>query len=163
MAQSGEDVPADYQALPRKHLSRKSKVESQDHLMQLTMNTFRFEKLEVWQQARKLNRKIYDCTRGFPDEERYALMSQIRRASVSVASNIAEGSGRNSDVDFSRFLEISYGSLMEVISQLYLALDEKYIKEVQMQEISVAAHGLSAQIIALSRALGRQPRRTEGK
>ena len=140
-----------------------SKVESQDHLMQLTMNTFRFEKLEVWQQARKLNRKIYDCTRGFPDEERYALMSQIRRASVSVASNIAEGSGRNSDVDFSRFLEISYGSLMEVISQLYLALDEKYIKEVQMQEISVAAHGLSAQIIALSRALGRQPRRTEGK
>ena len=122
---------------------------------------FRFEKLEVWQQARKLNRKIYECTRLFPEEERYALVSQIRRASVSVASNIAEGSGRNSDADFSRFLEISYGSLMEVISQLYLALDVKYITEIQMKEISDAAHGLSAQIIALSRALGRKPRRSK--
>ena len=90
--------------------------------MERIPTTFRFEKLEVWQQARKLNRKIYECTRLFPEEERYALVSQIRRSSVSVASNIAEGSGRNSDADFSRFLEISYGSLMEVISQLYLCL-----------------------------------------
>ena len=88
------------------------------------LNTFRFQKVEVWQQARRLNKKAYICTRQFPESERFGLVSQIRRASVSISSNIAEGSGRNSDVDFSHFLEIAYGSLMEVISQLYLALDK---------------------------------------
>jgi four helix bundle protein len=121
--------------------------------------TFRFEKLEVWQQARKLNQKIYLFSHQFPESERFGLMSQIRRASVSISSNIAEGSGRNSDIDFSHFLEIAYGSLMEAISQLYLALDENYITQIQMDDISSDAHSLSAQIIALSKALGRKPRR----
>ena len=77
---------------------------------------FRFEKLEVWQEARKINQVIYRLTRKFPREELFAMTSQIRRASISVSSNIAEGSGRNSDKDFAHFLEQAYGSLMEVAS-----------------------------------------------
>jgi four helix bundle protein len=73
----------------------------------------------VWQQARLLNKKIYGLSKAFPSNEPYSLTSQIRRASISVSSNIAEGSGRNSDADFAHFLEIAYGSLMEVVSQLF--------------------------------------------
>ncbi|MEI6322459.1 MAG: four helix bundle protein, partial [bacterium] len=107
----------------------------------------------------KIARSLYSLSRQFPDAERFGLVSQIRRASVSITSNIAEGAGRNSDVDFSHFLEIAYGSLMESISQLYLALDENYITQIQMDDIAGDAHCLSAQIIALSKALGRKPRR----
>src|SRR4051812_47302113 len=90
---------------------------------------FRFEKLTVWQEARKLNRTIYSLTQKFPEAERFGVVSQLRRASVSVSANIAEGSGRNSDKDFAHFLEQSYGSFMEVASLLYLALDEGYLTE----------------------------------
>jgi four helix bundle protein len=78
---------------------------------------FRFEKLEVWQNAIEFAGRVYDFTRPFPADERFGLTSQMRRAAVSISSNIAEGSSRNSDVDFRRFLEIAYGSLMEVVSQ----------------------------------------------
>jgi len=66
---------------------------------------FRFERLNVWQTARGLNRQVYRLARKLPDYELYAMTSQIRRASVSVSSNIAESSGRNSDKDFAHFLE----------------------------------------------------------
>ena len=126
----------------------------------MIVKIFRFEKLEVWQQARKLNRKVYECTKAFPDTERYALVSQLRRASVSVSSNIAEGAGRNSDVDFARFLEIAYGSLMEVVSQLFLALDEGYLEQTKWDEIASDAHVIASQLAALSKSLGREPRRS---
>jgi four helix bundle protein len=122
------------------------------------MKQFRFQKLEVWQQARLLNKKIYELSRAFPTNEAYALTSQIRRASISVSSNIAEGAGRNSDADFAHFLEISYASLMEVISQLYLALDQDYITETQLEIISTDADLLASQIVALSMTLGRASR-----
>lgn len=122
------------------------------------MKQFRFQKLEVWQQARLLNKKIYELSRAFPTNEAYALTSQIRRASISVSSNIAEGAGRNSDADFAHFLEISYASLMEVISQLYLALDQDYISETQLEIISTDADLLASQIVALSKTLGRASR-----
>lgn len=134
-------------------------AESQKDFMNGSPKTFRFERLEVWQQARLLNKKIYVCSRQFPESERFGLVSQIRRASVSISSNIAEGAGRNSDTDFAHFLEIAYGSLMEAISQLYLALDENYITQVQLDDITSDAHSLSAQIIALSKSLGRKPRK----
>ena len=110
------------------------------------MKQFRFQKLDVWQQARMLNKKIYSLSRAFPSHEAYALTSQIRRASISVSSNIAEGSGRNSDADFAHFLEIAYGSLMEVISQVFIALDEGYITQLQMDEIASEAHFLASQL-----------------
>lgn len=82
---------------------------------------FGFEKLEAWQMAVDLANDIYQATGRFPNEERFGLTAQTRRAAVSIAANIAEGRGRGSDRDFSRFLEIAYGSLMEVVSHLTIA------------------------------------------
>jgi four helix bundle protein len=84
---------------------------------------FRFEKLTVWQSARRLAGEVYAVSKAFPRDEAFGLTSQIRRAAVSIAANIAEGSGRNSDADFAHFLEIAYGSAMEVGSMLYIATD----------------------------------------
>jgi four helix bundle protein len=73
---------------------------------------FRFEKLDVWQRSIEFASRIYEATRSFPADERFGLTNQMRRAGVSISSNIAEGSGRVSDVDFARFVEIAYASLM---------------------------------------------------
>ena len=78
---------------------------------------FRFQKLQAWQKAVDWAQRIYAVTASFPNDERFGLTAQLRRSAVSVPSNIAEGSGRGSDRDFARFLEISYGSLMEALSQ----------------------------------------------
>jgi len=101
---------------------------------------------------------IYSLSGGFPSSELYTLTSQIRRASISVSSNIVEWSGRNSDADFAHFLEIAYASLMEVISQLYLALDQGYITDKQLELVSADADLLASQIVALSKTLGRASR-----
>jgi four helix bundle protein len=82
---------------------------------------FGFEKLEVWQRAIELTDTVYEFTRLFPSDERFGLTSQMRRASVSVAANIAEGSARSSTPDFTRFIEFSYSSLMELIAELTIA------------------------------------------
>lgn len=88
---------------------------------------FRFEKLDVWQRAIDHAGLIYTLTRDFPSDERFGLTNQMRRAAVSVSSNIAEGSGRVSDIDFARFLEIAYASLMEVVSQATIAHRQKFL------------------------------------
>ena len=80
---------------------------------------FRFEKLQVWQKAMDWVEHFCATTAEFPDTERYGLPSQLRRAAVSVSSDIAEGSSRKSDKDFARFLELSYGSLMEPVCQTW--------------------------------------------
>lgn len=108
--------------------------------------------------ARRLNHAAYQVTRDFPKSEQFGLTSQLRRASVSVSSNIAEGSGRNSDVDFAHFLEIAYGSLMEVVSQFYLALDEGYLEQNTFDSIAIEAQTLAAKIVSLSKSLGRSGR-----
>ncbi|HEY8899183.1 MAG TPA: four helix bundle protein [Chthoniobacterales bacterium] len=123
--------------------------------------TFRFEKLEVWQRAREFNRAAYDAVRHFPKSEEYALSAQLRRAAISVSSNIAEGSGRNSDADFAHFLEIAYGSLMEVVSQIYLAFDQSYMNESELNALLQKADVIAGQLSALARSLGREPRRTK--
>ena len=114
---------------------------------------FRFENLTVWQEARALNRKVYRLTRKFSEQEKFAMTSQIRRASVSVSSNIAEGCGRNSDKDFAHFLEQSYGSLMEVASLLYLALDEAYVPGDDLGNVFADIEKLAKGIAALNRSL----------
>jgi four helix bundle protein len=119
---------------------------------------FRFERIEAWQLARALNRKVYAVTRQFPKDEQFGLTSQLRRASVSVSSNIAEGSGRNSDVDFAHFLEIAYGSLMESVSQLFLAVDENYLNTDSFDSLLADADLLAGKIAALSKSLGRVSR-----
>ncbi len=114
---------------------------------------FRFEKLEVWQEARKINRTIYRLTRNFPKQEMFAMTSQIRRASISISSNIAEGSGRNSDKDFGHFLEQAYGSLMEVASTFFLALDEGYVKEAELGPLFDQLEILAKRVSSLNRSL----------
>ena len=86
-----------------------------------------FTKLKVWQKAHNLTVNIYKLTSNFPNDEKFGLTNQIRRASVSIESNIAEGCGRNGDKDFSRFLDISQGSCFEVKCQVYIAKDLEYI------------------------------------
>ena len=121
-------------------------------------NPFRFERIETWQLARAFNRAVYAAARKFPKDEMFALTSQIRRASVSISSNIAEGSGRNSDMDFAHFLEIAYGSLMESVSQLFIALDENYISKLEFDALANDANLLAGKIVALSKSLGRSAR-----
>jgi len=96
---------------------------------------FRFERLDVWQKGIAFASLIYKVTRGFPAEERYGLTSQIRRAAVSISSNIAEGSSRSSDHDFARFIEIAYVSLMECVSQSYVARDEQFLSQDQFAQL----------------------------
>ncbi len=89
--------------------------------------TYQFEKLDAWQESRKLVVEVYKLLRKFPQEERYALCDQLRRAVISIPSNIAEGNGRISIKEHIHFLEIAYGSLMEVYCQLQVAVDLGYI------------------------------------
>ncbi len=83
------------------------------------MKTFSFEKLNVWQKSRKLSLVIYEVTKSFPDDERFGLISQMRRCIISESSNIAEGSGRDSPKDSARFTEIAYGSAFRIIKSNY--------------------------------------------
>ena len=94
------------------------------------MRLYSFEKLNVWKLSRELTKNIYKISSKFPNEERFGLTSQIRRAVVSVSSNIAEGSSRRSGIEQARYTEISYGSLLEVLSQLITAYDLEFIEEI---------------------------------
>jgi four helix bundle protein len=118
------------------------------------MATFhRFEELEVWKKARELTRKIYACTRGRDFAKDFALKDQIRRAAVSVMSNIAEGSERGGNVEFVQFLAIAKGSIAEVRSQLYIAVDQTYISQSAFKELSNSADEISRMILGLIKYL----------
>ena len=93
------------------------------------MRLYSFEKLDVWKLSRKLTKNIYQISAGFPDYEKFGLTSQIRRASISVSSNIAEGSSRKSGIEQARYMEIAFGSLLEILNQLIAANDLEYITE----------------------------------
>lgn len=88
-----------------------------------------FEKLEVWQVAKRLAVEIYKATEEFPTKEQFGLTSQIRRASISIISNIAEGYGRDGDNELARFLSISNGSCAEVKAQLIIANELDFLKK----------------------------------
>ena len=93
------------------------------------MRLYSFEKLEVWKLGRELTKNIYKISRNFPEEERFGLTSQIRRASISVTSNIAEGSSRKSGKEQARYTEIAFGSLLEILNQIIAAGDLEFINE----------------------------------
>lgn len=88
---------------------------------------YSFEKLEVWNDACNLVKMIYLHTNNFPERERFGLSSQMQRAVVSIVSNIAEGVSRNSVKEKIRFVELAYGSLMELYCQLYVSVDLDYL------------------------------------
>lgn len=94
-----------------------------------------YRELKIWQQGVALASKVYELTSTFPADEKYGLSSQLKRASVSISSNIAEGSGRNSDKDFQNFLGYAYGSLCEVDTQLQIAVNLNFVKPDEIKEL----------------------------
>jgi len=94
------------------------------------MFEYSFERLEVWKESIKLVKLIYDITKSFPVSEKYGLTSQLRRASVSISSNLAEGTSRNTDKDKAHFTTLSFSSSMEVLNQLIIAKELNFIKEI---------------------------------
>lgn len=105
------------------------------------MQDFYYRKLLVYQQSMQLLADVYNITKKFPPQESYGLINQIQRAAISIPSNIAEGMGRFSIKERMHFLEISNGSLMEVMCQLEIAHQLEYITtdELQIQEQNIAA------------------------
>ena len=95
------------------------------------MRIFSFEKLIAWQKGRELAILIYKTTKLFPKDETFGMISQMRRCSISIASNLAEGSGRNSMKDKARFSEIAFSSSLELLNQVFLSNDFEYIDENQ--------------------------------
>lgn len=98
-------------------------------------------------------KQIYDLTGKFPLEEKFGLANQIQRAAVSIPSNIAEGYGRNSDKEMIRFLSITKGSLYEVETQLYIAIDLKYLSEKETQSVMEQCNEISKMITGLIKTL----------
>lgn len=111
---------------------------------------YSFEKLNVWQEAKKLVVDVYHLLDSFPQFEKYALCDQIRRAIVSVPSNVAEGSGRKSLKEQIHFLEISYGSLMETYNQLLIAIDLNYISQESVEAIKPSIDAVAKMINGLN-------------
>ena len=117
---------------------------------------FSYRNLRVYQQAKKLVHYVYDLLRLFPKEEQYALCDQLRRAVVSIPSNIAEGEGRTSVKEQAHFMEIALGSLNEVMCQLELANELGYINENQLIEAEERVKAV-AQMLAGLRNSKRRP------
>jgi len=92
-------------------------------------------KLDVWIESRKLSNEIYSLSRAFPKDEMYGLTNQIRRCAVSIPSNIAEGCGRQTTKDTIHFLHISRGSLYELETQCFIALDQDYLAKEKFNQI----------------------------
>lgn len=101
---------------------------------------FSFENLTVWQRAMDLVDAVYDLTEAWPRRELFGLTNQVRRAAVSIPSNIAEGQGRKSDTEFARFLTISLGSLMEVRTQILIGVRRRYSAAEHIESASALAN-----------------------
>lgn len=114
---------------------------------------FNFEKLEVWHKAIDFADLIYSVTRHFPAAERYGLTNQMRRAAVSISSNIAEGTSRVSHTDYARFVEIATGSLFEVVSQSAIAKRQGFLSDDDHKVIYEAAAEQGRMLSGLRRAL----------
>jgi four helix bundle protein len=95
-----------------------------------------FRQFKVWRSARTFVMQVYDVSALFPAAEQYGLTSQLRRAAVSIAANIAEGSGRRSDQDFARFLDMAMGSVAETRSHLLIAHELGYLKPKMLESLS---------------------------
>ena len=121
------------------------------------MNIFGFENLAAYQRSMNLVEKVYGLLKQFPSEERYALCDQLRRAVVSVPSNIAEGLSRLSPKEEVRFIEISYGSLMEVYCQLNIAKRLNYISEDELGGLVKDIEDIARPLSGLRKSLNPQP------
>jgi four helix bundle protein len=116
-----------------------------------------FEQLVVWRESRQLTSDVYRITRAFPAEERFALTQQMRRAAVSIASNIAEGSGRGRRNEFLAFIRIARGSANELISQLHLAVDLGLIDRASCESVKDRANRVGRMLSGMLRTESRNP------
>ncbi len=107
---------------------------------------FGFQKLQIYQLAKEVVKYNYKLTRKFPSEEKFALVQQMNRAAVSVPSNIAEGTSRKSNKDKAHFINISYGSLMELVCQMEIALELEYIEQKEYDEFIKMVKNLSVKM-----------------
>jgi four helix bundle protein len=112
-----------------------------------------YKELKVWQKGRELVKFIYELTKNFPKEEVYALTSQVRRAVVSVPSNIAEGAGHFSSKEFSRFLEIAYASTCELDTQIILSFDLSFISEDELNKFNIYIEEIQKMLSGLLKSL----------
>ena len=118
------------------------------------MATFnRLEDIQAWQKARQITRLIYEATAEGQFAKDFGLRDQIRRASVSIMANIAEGFGRRSDKEFANFLNMAHGSASEVQSHLYVALDLSYIDQTSFKNLSALLEKASRMTLALAQRL----------
>jgi len=108
-----------------------------------------FQDLRIWQESMDLTVEIYRATSGFPRHETYGLISQMRRAAISVPSNIAEGKGHRSDPEFVRFLFHARGSLLELQTQLLIARRLQYLPEAKVDELCRKGDGIGRGLNAL--------------
>jgi len=110
----------------------------------------RFKNLIVYQKSKDLVIQVYALLKLFPDDERYALCGQMRRAAISIPSNIVEGMARVSNKDQSHFLNIAYSSLMELYAQLDIAHDLGYINQNEYEKIEISINEIDKMIVSLS-------------
>ena len=114
---------------------------------------FTFHTLDIYKLAKSLAVTSYRLTKGFPDNEKYALISQINRAAVSVAANIVEGYSRSTAKDKRHFLNIAYGSLMELVCEFEIGRELGYISQEQLDDISSRAETLGIKISSFSKSV----------
>jgi four helix bundle protein len=115
---------------------------------------FNFEKLDVWRKAIDFADLVYNQTRQFPSDERFGLTNQMRRAAVSISSNIAEGTSRLSQADYARFIEIATGSAFEVISQSFVGRRQGFLTEENFRALYSAAEEIGRMLSGLRKSLG---------
>lgn len=117
------------------------------------MNGRSYRDLEVWQKAMDLVTDIYSTTNSFPDTEKFGLTNQLRRAAVSIPSNIAEGQGRGSKKEFNQFLNIAYGSLQEVETQIEISTRLNFISNEQSTPLLDQCSTIARMLNGLKRSL----------
>jgi four helix bundle protein len=113
---------------------------------------FSFEKLEVWKCSVDLSKTIYQLTTNFPENEKYGMVSQLRRASVSIASNLAEGTSRQTNKDKAHYTTMAFSSLMEVLNQLIISKELNFISEENYDKVRVEIGKISRMLNALRKA-----------
>lgn len=116
------------------------------------MKTYSFEKLNVWQQSLELVKMIYEITKRFPQEEKFGLSNQIRRASVSIASNLAEGTSRVTKKDKAHFTTISFSSAMEVLNQIIISKELRYISNDEYLKLRKHLEEITAMLNSLKKS-----------
>jgi len=112
-----------------------------------------FKELKVWQNSRQLVKEVYDLSASFPSTEKYGLVSQLRRCTVSIPTNIAEGSGRNTGKDFAQFLNISLGSAYELETLIILCFDVGLINQDQLSNVLVKLEEIQKMIFGLIKTI----------